>query len=330
MLATPLIVDLLILVFLLALSAFFASSETAILSLSKAKVKRLVDLNKMNAHYLFEIKKNPQRILITILIANNLVNVTAASIAAALALEIFPQEIGLALSAGLVTFFILVFGEITPKSIALAHNESIALKAAPFLKFFSILLSPLIFLLEVITGFIAGIFGSDIKTEMVSEEEIKAAVSLSAEEGSILKEEKEMIQKVFELNDIQVKEIMTPKEKISGLKAGTLAKDIAKDILKEHSRMPIYRKNLDDIIGVFYVRDYFGSAIESDKLLPVEKFMRKALFVEEKTKIDSILKEFQKKKVQLAIVIDHRGRTSGLVTIEDILAEIVGEIAEGK
>ncbi len=322
--------ELLLLAILLVLSGFFASSETAIISVSRARVKRLADLKVRNAKKLLEIKLNPQKILITILIANNLVNVTAASVAAAIALQFFQGDWGLAISAAVTTFLILIFGEITPKSVALKHNDRIALFAVPILSFLSVIFSPVIFVLGHITGFFANLLGGAGDEQRFTEEEVKAVVSMSAEEGSILREEKDMIHRIFLLNDIRAGDVMTPRSGVTAVRSGTLVADIDFNLLREHSRVPVYRKNLDDIVGVFYAGDYFAGGLESEGKLPVDKFMRKPLFVHAEKKVNKILADFQKAGTQLAIVVDDKGDTIGLVTVLDIVEEIIGEIGERK
>ncbi|HLC93141.1 MAG TPA: hemolysin family protein [archaeon] len=325
---TALQIDFLILIGLVALSAFFSSAETAFISMNRIKVKRLIDMNVTGARLLQELKSRPQKTLISILIANNLLNFSAASLAAAIALEIFPEGYGIAISTGLITFIILIFSEITPKSFALKHAPFIALRSAPVLLFLSWALSPLIILLEKISGFFIRLTGSSLDEQKLTEEEVKAAVTMSAEEGSILAEEKEMIHRIFLLNDITVKQVMAPRESLNAISSGTLVKDIDPKFLKAHPRFPVYRSNLDDIIGVFYVRDYLGKGMGSQGNIAVDQIMRRPLFVHESKKLDRLLADFRRKKTQLAIVVDSKGDTVGLVTIEDVMEEIVGEIKE--
>lgn len=330
MLGTGIEADLLILIGLLILSGFFASAETAFVSLSRAKLRRLVDSNEPNAKLLFRLKSKPHPLLITILVANNLVNVTAASFATALALEFFPDNFGVAISAGLVTFFILVFGEITPKSIALKHNAWVALHSAPVLNLLRLALSPVVFLLGHISGLFVRLVGGERDEQKLTEEEIKALVSLGAEEGAIMNEEKEMIHRVFQLNDITVLQVMSPRNRIIAVKSGMLVRDLEVGELKEHSRFPVFGRSLDDIIGVFYVRDYLGAARGTGGMVTVDSIMRKALFVQGDRKINVLLRKLQEHRVQMAIVVDNAGKTIGIATIEDVIAQIVGEIGDGK
>ncbi len=326
--ALSLELDALILVFLVVLSGFFSASELSIFSLSRLKLRRIVASRKMNAELLAKLKENPQRLLLTILIGNDLANIAAASFATAVSLQIFPSEFGIAVATGVMTFVILVFGDMIPKSLALRHNEFISLNSAPFLKIFSLLFAPLIFVLERITGLFVGFASVGAGEQLLTEEEVKAVVSIGAEEGGIKKEEKEMIHRIFRFDDTTVESVMTPRSEIVSVGAGTKIKDISPGVLGEHSRLPVYKGDLDEIVGVFHARDYWGSSSRRKSSLIVEKMMRPVMYVVGTRKIDKLLKEFQRKKNQLAIVVDEYGGTIGLVTIEDLLEEIVGEIED--
>jgi len=320
--------NLVILTVLIILSGFFSSAELAIFSISKLKLKKLISTNKPNAQVLKELKENPQNLLNTILIGNNLVNVASASLATAIALEFFPSGYGIAIATGVVTLVILVFGEITPKSLALKHNKAIALAVAPFIKVLSIIFIPLLFVLNKITKVFLSLFGAGSGEETLTEDEVKTVVSLGAEEGAIEKDEKEMIHRIFRLNDITVEDIMTYRSEMVGIESGTKIKNIDSKILQEHSRIPVFKEDLDELIGVFHVRDFFGPKLKKKSDIVVDKIMRQPIYVSGSKKIDKLLKEFQKKKTHLAIVVDEYGGTIGLVTIEDILEEIVGEILD--
>ena len=321
-------VDALILTVLVGLSGYFSAIEIAVFSISKVKMKKLVSSGSGNADALSRMKRNPRKLLTTILIGNNLVNISAASIAAAIALDIFQSDYGIAVSTGLLTLVVLVFGEIIPKSVALKHNEFIALNSVPFINFLGMIFMPVIFVLERITGFFTGYLGVDVGDQLLTEEEVKTVVSLSAEEGSIKKEEKEMIHRIFRLNDVSVEEIMTPRSEMMAVESGTLVKKIPKKTMNQYSRLPVFKGDMDEIIGIFHARDYLGSASRKRSSRPVDEFMRPPVFVYSVKKIDKLLKEFQKRSVHMAIVVDEYGGTIGLATIEDVLEEIVGEIED--
>ncbi|MCH7902621.1 HlyC/CorC family transporter, partial [archaeon] len=307
--------NLVVLGVLILLSGFFSSVELAIFSISKIKMRRLVAENKRNAKLLSDMKQKPQKLLTTILIGNNFVNVAAASIATVLSLNLFPSDIGIAVATGTITMAILIFGEITPKSLALKHNEFIALTAAPILKFLSMVLFPLVFILGKITGGFVRLFGGEKGGDVLTEEEVKTVISLGAEEGAIQKEEKEMIHRIFKLNDLVVEDVMTPRSEIDAIESGTKIKNIDKKLILEHSRIPVYKDDLDEILGVFHVRDLI-SLKGTRSSTTVDKLMKPPQYVYANKKIDKLLREFQKNKNHLVIAVDEYGGTIGLVTIE--------------
>ena len=319
--------NIIVLGVLILLSGFFSSVELAIFSISKIKMRRLVAENKKNAKLLSEMKHKPQKLLTTILIGNNFVNVAAASIATVVSLEVFPSDVGIAVATAIITMAILIFGEITPKSLALKHNEFIALKAIPIVKFLSVIFSPLVFILGKITGGFVRLFGGEKGADVLTEDEVKTVISLGAEEGAIKKEEKEMIHRIFKLNDLVVEDVMTPRSEIDAIESGTKIKNIKKSLIQEHSRIPVYKEDLDEVLGVFHVRDLLAQRGKTDSMI-VDKLMKPPRYVYANKKIDKLLSEFQKNKNHMVIAVDEYGGTIGLVTIEDILEEIVGEILD--
>lgn len=320
--------NVIILAFLVLVSGFFSAAETAIFSIGKIRVKKLLGEQRRNADVLAELKKNPHDLLTTILVGNNLANISAASFATAIALQTFPDEFGIAFAAGVTTIAILIFGEITPKSIALKHNESVALFSAPIIKFLGIIFFPLSLVLGKITGFFSRLIGGKETSTSLTEDEVMTFVSLGAEEGAIRKEEKEMIRRIFKLNDIVVEDVMTPRAEVVAIESGTKVSVALKKTMQLHSRIPVFKGDLDEIVGIFYLRDLLGGKNYSKTNLIVDKIMRTPLFVYGNKRIDKLLREFQKKKTHMAVVVDEYGSTIGLITIEDILEEIVGEIID--
>ncbi|HZX20087.1 MAG TPA: hemolysin family protein [archaeon] len=320
--------NIMILAFLVLASGFFSAAETAIFSIGKIRVKKLLGEQRRNADVLAELKKNPHDLLTTILVGNNLANISAASFATAIALQAFPDEFGIAFAAGATTIAILIFGEITPKSIALKHNESVALFSAPIIKFFGIIFLPLSLVLGKITGVFSRLIGGKDISNVLTEDEVMTFVSLGAEEGAIRKEEKEMIRRIFKLNDIVVEDVMTPRAEVVAIASGTKVSTALKKTMQLHSRIPIFKDDLDEIVGIFYLRDLLGGKNYSKTNLVVDKIMRTPMFVYGNKRIDKLLREFQKKKTHMAVVVDEYGSTIGLITIEDILEEIVGEIID--
>lgn len=323
--------NIVVLIVLILLSAFFSGVETALISLDRVTIKHLVKKKNKNAIIVQELKKQPHKLLTTLLIGNNLANIGASVFAAGVMLQIFPERYGTAIAAatGLMTFLILVFGEITPKSLALKYAEPISLVVARPILWLSIALSPVVWTLGKITGVILAIFGGVAMEKGLTEEEVRSVVSIGAEEGAIRKEEKEMIHKIFRLNDIPVEDIMTHRTEIEAISSGTKLKDLESYLAGvPFSRLPVYKKSLDKIVGILYVKDALNNLAKGKKNLTVDRIVHKPYFAPTTKKIDKLLNEFQRKKTHIALVIGEYGSTLGLVTIEDILEEIVGEIED--
>ncbi|MBD3156788.1 DUF21 domain-containing protein, partial [Candidatus Peregrinibacteria bacterium] len=269
------------------------------------------------------------RLLITILIGNNLVNIGASVLATVIFTQAFGSS-GLGIATGVMTLFILIFGEITPKSFATKYSVRLSLIAARPLYIMQILFSPIIWFLDKIVSFLIKRLGSDIAEQQVSEEEIKAIIDIGAEEGSILKAEKELLQNVLRFNDIKVEDVMTPRVSIDALPIeSTLQETIDFVIRKSHSRIPVYKETIDHIVGIITLKDVL---ILSEKHHAHKKLenveLKKPIVVPRSKKIDILFKEFQHARTHLAIVIDEYGGTAGIVTLEDLLEEIVGEIID--
>jgi putative hemolysin len=318
--------EVIILIILLFLSAFFSASETAFYSVDRYKVAKLIKKKVKGAVELQKLKKNQNKLLITILVMNNVVNIGSASLAAALVLQIWPGEIGIAISTFLMTFIILVFGEITPKSFATNHSIKLALLISRPMSFLVFVLSPITWFLEKLTKFFVG----HKSKEALTEEEVKLFVSLGHEDGAIDTDEKELIHNVFRLDNVTVEEIMTPRIDMELLEKNQTLKQLKKFIKETpYSKIPIYDEDEDNIIGVFNVRDalqYLDRKLD----VKISKLSQEPFFVPRSKKIGDLLKEFQEKKVHVAIVVGDHGGVLGLVTLEDILEELVGEIAEAK
>jgi len=318
--------QLVFLVILIAFSAFFSAIETAFYSVDRFKVERFLKKKVPNAVELKEVKDHRSKFLSTILVLNNVVNIAAASISTTIVLGIFPGDLGIAVSTFLMTFLILIFGEISPKKFASKHAAPIALFFSPVVLLLMKVLSPITLVLEKITG---GISGS-MDGEKLTEEEVRMIVSLGLKEGAIDKDEKEMIHNVFRLDDVSVEEIMTPKVDMIALEKNKKLNQLKK-FLKDnpYSKIPVYDETIDNVVGIFNVRKvmgYLGKKLD----VRVSELMEEALFVPKSKKIGDLLREFQEKKVHIAIVVGEYGGVQGVVTLEDVLEELVGEIEEKK
>jgi len=312
----------LVLLILLILSGFFSSAETALFSISRVRARHLAKSPHATDKLIYRMKEDPHRLLSTILIGNNLVNIAAAALATAIALEFFENR-AVAIATIIMTILILVFGEILPKSFATRNNIMLARFVIFPIYWLSILFFPII----VILDFIPKITGKIKKTPSVTEEELKTFVEVVEEEGEIKEEEKEFIHNIIEFDDTSAYEIMMPR-------GDMFVVDVNKDLdlmqllQSGYTRFPVIEGSLDKVVGILNIKDVFMHQTTSGQPISVRKIMKKPYFVPENKKLDSLLKQFKRRKQHIAIVVDEHGGISGLITLEDVLEEIVGEIRD--
>ncbi len=312
---------------MLALSAFFAMSEAALLSLSKFKVRHWAEKRKFGADYIKKLKDSPEILLSTILVGNNLVNTAAAAITTSIAIELFKSN-AIGIATGIATFLILFFGDITPKSLGANNNEVLAPIVAPVIWYLSVAIYPLIKILEYFLKGVNKLIGTK-KISIITKEELETIVKASEEEGSIKEMEKKMIQRVFDFESTTVGDVMTRKKSMVLVSSDMQIKDVLQlPTTKMYSRLPVYEKNKDDITGILYLKDMLKFVKEGKFDVTVKQIMKKPLFVFAHKKMDAMLRLFQSSKQHMAIVIDDKAHVVGLVTIENILEEIVGEIID--
>jgi putative hemolysin len=318
-------IQIIILVVLISFSALFSGIETALMSLGKIKVNSLLKQRKKGAETLYRIKQKPNRLIITILIGNNLVNIGAASLATVVFTEMFGSS-GIGIATGVMTFLILVFGEITPKTFAAQNAERVSLIVARPVEILSIILFPLVKIFEIISKFMSKILGSKEENHL-SEEELKTIVTMGAEEGILNKEAAEMMHNILEFKGTKVVDVMTPDVEIEMIDGEKQLKDVIDFVVKTpYSKYPIYSGSRDKIIGILDVDDVLRHMKNKKLNIKVKNIMGEAFFVPQSKEIDDLLSEFERKKIPIAIVVDEYGDISGLVTVEDILEEIVGDI----
>lgn len=317
---------LLLFILCLVLSAFFSASEVALISITRAKVRTLLNEQKPGSDVLARLKEYPNHFIITILIGNNIVNVAAAAIATAVTISIF-GDIGVGIATGGVVILLLVFGEISPKIYATRNTERFALTVARPIYFLSRVFSPIIWAIEKFTR--KRVPEGGPAEPAVTEEEIREWIDVGKEEGAIEQEEREMLYSVLEFGDTTAREIMTPRVDVTLIDDQTTLED-ALHFFNEtgFSRIPVYHEHMDNIIGVLNVKDVFSSQIAGKKNIPIKDLMYDPFFVPESKKIDDLLKELQLRKVQIAIVLDEYSSFVGIVTVEDILEELVGDILD--
>jgi CBS domain containing-hemolysin-like protein len=314
--------QVIILIILLFLSGFFSSTETALFSISKTKARHLAKNNGKTNMLIKRMKDDPHKLLSTILIGNNIVNIGASALATSVMLDVFPNY-AVGLATGIMTFLILVFGEVLPKSVATQNNILIARISIYPIYWLSVLFYPVIKLLN----FIPMLTGKIRRTPKVTEEELMTFVEAVEEEGEIKEEEKELIHKIFEFDDTNASEIMTPRADMFVIEAGE--KLNLEDIVKSgFTRIPVIEDDIDHVIGTINIKDLFLHQVTSDTEIDARKIMTKPYFIPENKKLDKLLHQFKIRKHHLAIVVDEHGGVSGLITLEDALEEIVGEISD--
>ena len=320
---------LLLLIFLIFLSGAFSGSEIALTSLSAAKVRAINKGNKFASKAIVKLKSKPQRLLITILICNNLANILVTVIATIWATEVFGNK-AVGIVTGLLTFIILIFGEITPKTLAQKYSEKVSRLVAYPLLFLTEILYPVIWIFEKFTQSLINKLKIHQPLHSVSEDELLAMVDIGTKEGVIEEQEQELIENVLEFSDTTADEIMTIKKDIIALNLNTKLSDAVHFfLLHSYSRIPIYKDNLNNIAGVLTVHDILRFLHEPDKNKTLGDFKLKPTIITPKTKaISKLFHEFQIRRQHMAIVVDEHGDTVGLLTLEDILEEIVGKITD--
>ena len=313
---------------LIILSAFFSGSETTLTSASKARMRTLAKAGKKEAIVFESLFKNKERLICTILLANNLVNILASSIATKILLEIFDAD-GIAYTTIIMTFMILVFGELIPKTVALYKADALALKIS---KIFNILVyifypitSSLNFLVNVILKSFTKVDLND-HTEIEKDEELRGAIDLHGENKNQTNE-KEMLKSILDLEEVTVGSIMIPRKDTFSLNVDIRSNELIRKLKDSpHSRIPIWDKNPENIIGVFHIRGLIENEFMTEGDFDIRGFCQKPWFIPESTSLASQLMEFKRRKKHFAIVVDEYGEFLGIVTLEDILEEIVGDI----
>jgi putative hemolysin len=315
---------------LLVLSGFFSSSETALFSISRTKARHLAKLPGSANKLIKRMKDDPHRLLSTILIGNNSVNVAASAIAARMAIDFFQRYnfgTGSSYALGAVTlvmtFLILVFGEVIPKSVATQNSVLIARLVIYPIYWCSIVFWPVVIFLD----FIPKITGKIKKTPAVTEEELMTFVEVVEEEGEIKEAEKELIHNIFEFDDTNASEILTPRADMFVIEADQPL-DLKMIVSSGFTRIPVIEESIDNVVGILNVKDLLARIAKGHATTNARQIMRPPYFVPEHKKLDSLLRQFKKRKSHMAIVVDEHGGISGLITLEDALEEIVGEIRD--
>lgn len=321
--------QLVILVILLGFSAFFSASETALMSLSKIRIRHMVDENVKGAKLVSKLVENPGKLLSAILIGNNVVNIGASALATSIAISLFKDK-GVGISTAVMTVLVLIFGEITPKSLAARNSEKFSLMVSKPIYLITIVLKPISIVFTFITNGIGKVLGS--KVEMgkpyITEEELKTIVDVSHEEGVLEVEEKQMIYNVFEFGDSQVKDVMVPRTDMVAIQSDASYEDLVEVFKKEQfSRMPVYKDSTDNIIGILHIKNILFIDMDRENF-DITTYMVKPYFTYEYKPTAELFSEMRKKRIAMTVVMDEYGGTAGLITMEDLVEEIVGDIED--
>ena len=315
----------------LVLSAFFSGSETAFFSLSKIQLKKLEKNKNKSSKRILRLLNNPKELLIIILLGNTIVNVAAASTAALIAINVgekylqyFSQSILMIIEIIIMTILLLIFGELVPKLLAFSSPEKTARSSSFLLEIIKYLFWPIIKILELIS-FIFSIKKRNAEQTDITSEDFKNLIQSKVTQHSLEENEKKIITSIFRFSSTDAKKIMTPRVDIAGVDTSEGLQKVKDMIISSgHSKIPIYKTNIDNIIGIIYAKDI----ILNPKKQSISSLLRPPLFVTENTKIQNLLNKFKRRKIQIAIIVDEYGGTEGLVTLEDILEELVGEIRD--
>lgn len=320
--------SLLILFGLVFVSALFSASETALIAITNSKVDELVTNKVRNAKLLKKLKSNPHRLLSTVLVGNNIINIGASAYAAIVFTDFFGSN-GIGIATGFMTVLILIFGEIVPKSFATQFAAPVSLFSAKPIYVLQLILFPLIWIFDRIVELVNLMLGRKAGNT-VTEGEIMAMLKIGTQEGTIERQERELIENVLEFNDIEVEEVMTPRVNVEALDCElTIQEAVDKALKYSHSRLPVYQGSVDNIIGILYIKEllrYYDEYSVKKKLKTLK--LLKPIEVPFSKKINKLFRDLQRRHQHMAVVMDEHGGTAGIVTMEDLLEEIVGDIVD--
>ena len=323
---TDSITQLILIIILLALSAFFSSAETAFTTVNHIRIRTLIDEGNKRAVIVSDIIAHSQKMLSAILIGNNIVNISASALATSLTIKIWGNY-ATGITTGVLTIVVLIFGEITPKTTATVYSEKFALVYAPVIKALMTVLTPVIYVVDVLAGFFLRLFHIDTKNhkKTITETELRTFVNVSHEEGVIESDERQIINNLFDFGDAEAKDVMIPRIDMVAADITTGYDEILA-LFREtmYSRIPVYEEEQDNVVGILYHKDFYNYVNNSD--MTIREAVKPVLFTTKHKNISELLKELQVKHMHIAVIVDEFGCTVGILTLEDILEELVGEI----
>ena len=321
---------ILIVVILAGLSFFFSASETSIIGLSKIRLRHMLQKGIKRAQSVQRLVMKLDKVIAAILIGNNIVNIAISSIVTSIFVQIYGYHWGVVASTFVTTMVLLIFCEVTPKILAAKHAEKVALITAPVMEVVIVILKPLITFFIGISNFILKIFGvgPSKRSPLITEEELRTMIEMGKEEGVLSEEERKMLHRIFEFGDTLLSDVMVAKDKIVGVNLNISSDDLLNIFVEEwHARLPVYSGSVDNIVGVVYAQDLLYILREKGLFL-LQDLLHETCYIPGSMRVNELLKRFQAEKIQIAIIVDKDKKTLGLVTLEDLLEEIVGEIED--
>ena len=317
-------VTLIIILLCIIMSGYFSATETAFSSLNRIRIKNMADKGNKRAALVLKLSEDYDRLLSTILIGNNIVNIACASLSTLLFVRLLGEDAGASVSTAVTTVIVLVFGEVSPKSIAKESPEKFSMFSAPILNFMAVLLTPLNFLFKQWKKVLSRFFHSSA-SQGITEEELITIVEEARQDGGIDEQEGDLLRNALEFNELKAADILTPRIDVVGVNVCAGAEEIASVFTETgYSRLPVYQGSIDNIVGILYHKDFYNKIYGTGK--GIKDVIRPALFITRHKKISQLLQELQASNHHIAVVIDEFGGTVGIVTLEDILEELVGEI----
>lgn len=329
LLSSPIVIFL---SFLIILSFFFSASETSIISINKIKLRHMIVRGIRHAQHVQRLISKLDKFIVAILVGNNFVNISISAIITAIAVSIFGVGWGIAISMFTTTFFILIVCEITPKILAIKHTEKIALFSAPIIELFIKIFQPILIIFNIASDLILKILKikSPKRAALITEEELRLMIEVGKEEGVLSDDERKMLHRIFEFGDTKVNDVMILKNKIVAVNMDSTIEGLLNIFCEEgHARLPVYKNSIDNIEGIIYARDLLYM-LRDKRLFVLQDLIHPVYFAPCTMRVNELLRKFQADKIQIAIVTDEHKETLGLVTLEDLIEEIVGEIEENK
>ena len=320
--------QLVFLAVLIMASAFFSSAETAMLSVNKIRLMNMAEEGNKKAALVLTLLENQNKLISTLLVGNNLVNISASSLATKLAIDAWGNA-GIGFATGIMTMTVLVFGEVIPKNLAASHATKWALSITMILKWLMFILAPVVFVLTWISDVVVKLSKGGEEDPLITESELKLLVNAGQEEGFLDENETEMINSIFEFDETIVRELMVPRIDMIAIDIDESVNTVIDLIIEAgHSRIPAYEGSIDNIVGILYAKDILKNMEHNLDQRKVKELLRPAYYIPENKKVNALLTELRQKKIHMAIILDEYGGTAGLITIEDLIEEIIGDIQD--